>query len=269
MQNTPNNSQPQVLSESSLERIQQHSAAYWHERMYEYGVALGLAIVQFVAFSVYLYGRRGFYDLFIINKAFAGVAAVLLGIVLLLGPLGRMFNMFDKYLRFRKELGIMAFFFALMHTVSSLFFLPGRFPLERYFTTGKWPFLFGLIGIVVLMAIFAISNNRAIQRMTAHRWWFWQRWGIRIALAAVALHVGIMKVPGWIEWYRQGGSTQLVRPEWPGLGILIAWFMIVVIVVRIAEAINIKVGKIVWYSCVFFLPVIYLATFIWGRQFIK
>lgn len=256
------------MEESTLQRIQQHSTVEWHRRLYEYGVAIGVALLQYTIFSTYLFGRRGFYDLFIINKVFAGIAATMLGLTLLIGPTSRMFNAFDKYLRFRKEFGIVAFFASLFHVITSLFLLPDRFPIARYLTKGFWPFVFGMAGILVLFLIYSISNGAAVRWLTPKTWWHIQQWGIRLAFALVALHVGIMKVPGWIGWYKKGGASDLTHPEWPGLGLLVGWFLAAVLLIRIAEPLNKKFGVAMWYVCAILLPLIYIGTFVWGRRFL-
>src|SRR3989344_6781103 len=89
-----------------------------------YIMALAISAPIFAALSVYLFYRRGYYDLYIANKVFAGAAAVLLGIVLLIGPLSRWFSVFDRYVPYRKAIGIVAFFLALAHAVVSFWFLP-------------------------------------------------------------------------------------------------------------------------------------------------
>ena len=70
----------------------------WKYQRQQYGAALMAAVPVFVSLSLYIFYRRGYYDLYIANKAFAGDAAVLLGVVFLLGPLSRFFVIFLKYL---------------------------------------------------------------------------------------------------------------------------------------------------------------------------
>ncbi len=94
-----------------------------HGRGWEYGVAIVIGVLFFVGLSVYLYYRRGYYDVYIANKIFAGTSAILLGIVLLLGPLSRAYDRFDRWLKYRKEIGIIAFVLALTHSITSFFFL--------------------------------------------------------------------------------------------------------------------------------------------------
>ncbi|MBI3980604.1 ferric reductase-like transmembrane domain-containing protein [Candidatus Microgenomates bacterium] len=232
--------------------------------MRKYLFSFTFTIVLFVLFSLYLYGRRGFYDLYIINKVFAALATTELGIALLLGPLSRIFDIFDRYLQYRKHFGIAAFIFAFFHTASSLFFLPNRFPFNKYFTTGLWPFVFGLLSFLVLLVLFSISNKWSRDKLNFSRWWFIQNWGVRLAFVALTLHVGIMKIPGWVEWYQKGSGNNLAHPEWPGLGILVGWFMIMVITVRLAEVVNKNLGQYVAVIGSSLLPIIYLLTFFWG-----
>ena len=53
----------------------------WKYQLQQYGAALVVAIPVFVSLSLYIFYRRGYYNLYIANKAFAGDAAILLGII--------------------------------------------------------------------------------------------------------------------------------------------------------------------------------------------
>lgn len=241
----------------------------WKYEFQQYGTALAMAVPFYVALSVYLFYRRGYYDLYIANKIFAGVAVILLGIVLLLGPGSRLFSFPDRYVQYRKELGIIAFFLGLIHSLVSLFFLPSKFPLSKYFSPISWEFVFSLIAIILLIAIFAISNSWATRALGQTRWWKLQYWGVRIVFSLVCLHVFIMKWEGWVKWYKVGGGKELVRPEWPGAGILVGWFMAFVVLIRLSEFISPKLGRAVWYMSAVLLPLVYIVTFWWGGQLIK
>ena len=241
----------------------------WKYQFQQYGAALAVAVPLFVILSIYLFYRRGYYDLYITNKVFAGVSAVLLGIVILIGPGSRLFSFPDRYVQYRKELGIVAFFLALIHGLVSFFFLPSRFPLSGFLGTLNWPFIFGLVATIILIVIFFISNNWMMNVFSREKWWWLQYWGIRLAFALVILHVFIMKWSGWIKWYKVGGSSDLMHPEWPGAGLLVGWFMAFVIIARLAEFGGPRFGRAVWYISIVALPAIYIVTFWWGRQFVK
>ena len=237
------------------------------ESLHRYVLSFISTVLLFIFFSFYIYNRRGYYDLYILNKIFAGIAATQIGIILLIGSLSRMFDVFDKLLQFRKSLGIFAFLMVSPHVISSLFLLRDHFPLERYFTTGSTPFIFGLLATIVLIILFFISNKKTMEKIGFKTWWKIQNWGIRITFFGIAGHVFFMKLPSWQKWYVNGGNRELARPDWPGLGMLIGWFMAFVIVIRIAEAINPRIGRLVWYTSIALLPLIYLFTFYWGFQF--
>ena len=232
-------------------------------------MALAVAILLFVILSIYLFYRRGYYDLYIANKIFAGVAAVLLGIILLIGPGSRLFSFPDRYVQYRKEIGIVAFFLAFIHSVVSFFFLPSKFPLSAFLGTLNWPFIFGLAATIILVAIFFISNDRVMAAIGRERWWRLQYWGVRLTFILIFLHVFVMKWSGWVKWYKVGGSKELLRPEWPGAGLLVGWFIAFVLLVRSAEFVSPKLGRVAWYGSAILLPVIYIATFWWGKQFVK
>ncbi len=240
----------------------------WRYHFQQYGVAIGISIPIFLLFSVYLFYRRGYYDLYIINKILAGEAAVLFGIVLLIGPLSRYFSAFDRYVQYRKELGIVGFFLAIAHGIASYYFLPEHFP-QAAFTFSSLPFVFGLLGSVILIAIFLVSNDWAMNAIGAARWWPIQYWGIRLAFLAIALHVFIMKWKGWIAWYKSGGGKELMRPEWPGAGLIVGWFIAFVVLVRLAEIIGPRFGKFIWYMSAVGFPLVIATTFWWGQQFVR
>lgn len=230
-------------------------------------MAITIAIALFTLLSLYILFRRGYYNLYIANKAFAGTGALLLGIVLLIGPLSRMFSFADRYVRHRKELGIVAFLFATAHGIVSLFFLPSKFPLSGYIGTAYWPFIFGLTALIVLGVLFFLSIDRSMQSIGKALWWRLQYWGVRISFILIMLHVLIMKWGGWVAWYREGGGKELAQPQLPGAGLLVGWFMGFVLFVRLTELTGIRLGKIAWYAGIILLGIGYALTFYRGGQF--
>lgn len=243
---------------------------HWMHEVRQYGMAfIAGALPIFTFFSLYIFYRRGFYDLYIANKAFANTAAVLLGIVLLIGPLSRYFAFPDRFLQYRKELGIIAFFSALLHVIVSLFFLPHIFPVTLYKTALYWPFFFGMIGIIGLAILFFISNDRAANVIGRGTWWTIQNWSVRIVFALVFFHVYVMKWKGWLEWYEIGGESKLAHPELPGGGLIAGWFMAFVVLVRLAEFGGSRFFRIAWYALSTLLIATYIGTFAWGIQFAR
>lgn len=245
------------------------SVAGWKNQFKRYGMALAAAIPPFVILSTYLFYRRGFYDLYIANKIFAETSAILLGVVLLIGPLNRLFSLPSRFIGYRKELGITVFALAIVHIISSYFFLPLRFPLAQFTGILYWPSIFGFAAVFILAAAFLISNKRAAAAVGKLKWRALQCWGARIAFAFIILHVFVMKWASWVSWYKIGGTKDLVHPEWPGGGLLIGWFMAFVIFIRLSEFISPKLGRASVRFSAIALPVVYIVTFLWGRQFIR
>lgn len=252
--------QPVVLPEHHL------SLQY---QIQQYGTAVFVAAPFMFLFSIYSFYRGGTYDLAVINMVLSDTAAVLLGFVLLLGPLSRMFNMFDKYVQYRKELGVTVFWLTLAHAVVSFFFLSTRYTISTYLTTRLWPFLFGSAGLVMLTALFLSSREKIKAKLGPHRWWKFQNWGVRSVLLFTTLHLGFANMNSWIRWYQHGSTAAILHPEWPSTSIFIAWYLAFVILIRLIEPLDKQWGKMAWYAMVILLPAIYLGTCIWGAQFIK
>jgi DMSO/TMAO reductase YedYZ heme-binding membrane subunit len=238
----------------------------WKYEIKQYGTALIIAGTVFLSLSVYIYFRRGYYSLYIANKAFAGAAASSLGLDLLIGAFSRAFPGRANFLQYRKELGVVAFFLALVHGIVSLFLLQDYFNMAYYLGWINWPFIYGLTALLVLFIILLISNQKATQKLGVKRWWQWQNWGARIGFLLVLFHVVVMKWRSWLLWYKRGGGPELTRPDWPGGGILVGWLMLFVVLVRLGELFFPLRRRQIWQVLGLGLIVTYGVTFWWGRQ---
>lgn len=211
----------------------------------DYFVATLMAVALFGFFSFYLFIRRGYFleapvtadPLFIPNKALAGTAMTLMAFIFLLGPLSRYFDQWDHLLAYRKEIGIVAGFVAILHGFLSYFFLPLKFPRE-WIEFSSVEFGAGLVGALLLFFLFILSLKHIIGLMNGQHWWFLQRWGLRVVIALTLLHVFAMKWGGWVTWVKQGGgapTAELANPWMPGLGILTSIFIAWVVLIRLYE----------------------------------
>jgi len=199
-----------------------------------------------VFFGFYLLVRRGYFfdapatadTLFVPNKVLAGVGMTLLAITFLIGPIVRYFDRFDKWLGYRKEIGIVGGFLAIFHGIISYYLLPKKFP-QTYLDFTTLEFGAGLIGALLLFFLFILSFKKIIGMMSGNLWWVLQRWGLRLAIALTLIHVYIMKWNGWVKWLKQGGgnaTAELANPWMPGLGILVTLFITWVVIVRLYES---------------------------------
>lgn len=212
------------------------------ESIKKYTITVFSGLIVFFGLLFYLFLRRGYYDLYIVNKVFAGTSLIVLATVLLIGSLGRLYNFFDPWLVYRKHLGIISFVLAFLHSITSLFFLPNKFTFN-YFLTNYLTFGLGLIALIILGYLFFISFDRFIGNIDKQKWWIYQFWGSRIAGVFVFFHLVLMKYPGWIRWYQNGGNDELIRPFMPPASIIAGAFGFLVLLVRIFESINKKFVK--------------------------
>lgn len=213
------------------------------ESLQRYTWSLLASVGLFALSSSYIFLRRGYYTLFIANKALGGVALILIGIILLIGPLSRLYQRFDSFVVFRKALGIVAFIFALVHSVVSFFYLPEKFPLTYFLQDNLAPFLFGLAALLLLIALFILSFRFMEQKINSSLWWQWQYRGIRIAAFFVLLHVVIAKYPGWFKWFSVGGSEELSRPFMPPASLIFGSFWLFVFLVRLGEYLGTRMAR--------------------------
>ncbi|MDP3957117.1 MAG: ferric reductase-like transmembrane domain-containing protein, partial [bacterium] len=199
-----------------------------------------------VFMGVYLLIRRGyFFDapstadmLYVPNKAIVGAGTILLAFTFLIGPVVRYFDRFDKWLGYRKEIGIVGALLALSHGTISYFYLPQSNPNE-YIDFTSFEFGAGILGALLLFFLFIISFKKAIEFIGASRWWFLQRWGLRLVIAFTLVHIYALKWNGWARWLTQGAipSKELMAPWLPGASLLATLFITWVVVVRLYETI--------------------------------
>lgn len=212
----------------------------------DYLIALLIAVSLTVLFGAYLLFRRGYFfdapptadTLYVFNKVIVGVGVVLLAFTFLIGPIVRYFDRFDKWLGYRKEIGIVGGFLAVMHAFISDNLLPLKFP-EKTLDSMELSMTAGSIGVFLLVFLFILSFKKAIDLIGTSRWWFLQRWGLRLVIALTLVHVFVMKWNGWVKWLKQGGAVtpELAHPMIPGLGMLVTLFLLWVVVVRLYESV--------------------------------
>lgn len=211
----------------------------------DYLIATLIATSLFVFFGFYLCIRQGYLwdapatadTLFLPNKALAGTAMALLALTFLIGPIVRYFDRYDTWLSYRKEIGIVAGFLAVLHGIVSYTLLPIKFP-QVWIDFTATEFLAGLVGVIVLIILFVLSWKSVILLVTGGPWWFLQRWGLRIAVIATLIHVYVMKWSSWATWFTRGGgqpTPELAIPALPALGLLITLFITWVVVIRLYE----------------------------------
>ncbi len=200
-----------------------------------------LLILGLYAVESYTSGESG---LSVLNVSLAAGTLFLLGFVLLLGPLSRMFAVFDWAFKYRKELGIMAFITATVHVYLAMFPLArnGPWGLYRARPFSAYP---GLEALIVLLVLFLLSSNWATKMLGAKLWWQIQYWGARLAFVLVCAHVIILKYKTIMLWVIPGSETVISGVYAPPLVVWEAQFILLVFVIRLSELFGPKASRII------------------------
>lgn len=180
-----------------------------------------------------------------LNVSLAASTLFLLGTVLLLGPLSRLFNRFDWALKYRKELGIMSFFTGFTHVYLVMFPLAPNGPWGLYQARplSAYP---GLEALIVLFVLFAISNRYATLALGAKLWWQIQYWGARLAFTLIAFHMIVLKQKIIVSWLIPGNVPMTPgEVHYPPLVIWEAQFVLLILVIRLSELFGVKAARII------------------------
>ncbi len=210
---------------------------YVYAGLFAVALVLGLYEVEVIA--------SGAAGLSALNVSLAASTLFLLGTVLLLGPLSRLFNRFDWALKYRKEVGIMSFFTGFLHVYLVMFPLARNGPWGLY-SSRPWSAYPGLEALIVLFVLLIISNRYATLALGAKLWWQLQYWGARIAFALIAFHMVVLKQKTIMSWLIPGDVP--VTPgvvHYPPLIIWEAQFVLLILVIRLSELLGAKAARVI------------------------
>lgn len=205
------------------------------DNILQYGVAAIVTAATVLLVYRYAVVRYGVEGLSSLNKSLATSTLFLLGIVLLLGPLSRLFTLFDHALKYRKELGILTFFTGAAHVYLSMFPLARRGPWGFYQSQPLSAYA-GLAGIVIMFILLIISMSFVERLLGTRVWWKLQYWGARLAFLAIAFHFVVLKYQGMVKWFMDRGVGGTGGALWlPPISLLTTVFVALVLVVRLSE----------------------------------
>ena len=203
-----------------------------------WGKSLLIAFAIFLILSFYLFLRRGYYDLYIINKVFASTAVIIAAITLIIGPL-RANLFFANLMSIRRHLGLLAFGFALSHITASLY-QSDRFVWFAWYINEWIPATFGIFAILIWIYMTYISRDKKIQEMGSDAWKNRLSIAGKIGFIAIFIHLTVMKYEGWIRWFtgQVKQTPELANPGYPPASLIIFIIMLVVIVYRIIKIVR-------------------------------
>ena len=215
--------------------------------VHDYVVSILVALGLTVLYGGYYWFQRTYFfnapqgiDAFYVpDKVIAVVAIVLFAFCFLIGPLYRYFNAFDYLMQYRKEIGIVGGYLAIIHPFVAYFFLPLTFPQSAI------PFIsltYGtaLIGSLVALFLIFISFQSAIIMLGANRWWFLHRWGLRVLVLASVIHFFGIEWTTWVDWLTKAPpkpTPDLLYPWIPEPTTFAGLFAVWVVIVRLYETV--------------------------------
>ncbi len=179
-----------------------------------------------------------------LNVALAADTVFLLGVVLLLGPLSRLFVIFDRLLIYRKELGIMSFFTGFIHVYMVMFPLAhnGPWGLYRSRPFSAYP---GLEALIILFILLLLSWNWAMHKLGTKLWWQIQYWGVRTAFMLIVLHMMVLKYSTILAWTAPVLSSIPKETLGPPIIVWEAQFVLLVLLIRFSELFGKTAARII------------------------
>jgi len=215
--------------------------------VHDYVVAILVALGLTVFYGGYYWAQRTYFfnappgiDAFYVpDKVIAVVAMVLFAFTFLIGPLYRYFNTLDYLMRYRKEIGIVGGFLAVIHPFVAYFFLPLTFPQSAIpFTSLTYGT--ALAGSLLALFLIFISFQNAIILLGANRWWFLHRWGLRVLVLASLIHFFGIEWTTWVDWLTKSPvkpTADLLYPWIPEPTTFAGLFAVWVVTVRLYETV--------------------------------
>lgn len=124
-----------------------------------------------------------------------GITAVIfLYFALLAGPLTRVFPRLPfraSYIKMRRALGVSAFYFALLHLLSTIDYMGGINVILEFITQGALPLLAGLISFIILLFMALTSFDVAVRVITFPKWKFLHRF-VYVVEILIVYHMFIL-----------------------------------------------------------------------------
>lgn len=197
----------------------------------------GILLILLIGVVIYL--QRGEYSLRYFNHTIAWVSVVMIGLSFALSGICYFWNFADTKIIYRKHIGIVGFFYALLHGTLTVYLLSLRTNLLEYFTSPDhfWPFFFGFSALLYFGFMYAISNQYAAHELGGKKWRMLLRLGY-IAFIAAMIHFVSLRLPLWGEWWSTGDYFA------PPISLILSLGSVFVIVLRLILALRVHLKKI-------------------------
>ncbi|PIZ63398.1 hypothetical protein COY16_02100 [Candidatus Roizmanbacteria bacterium CG_4_10_14_0_2_um_filter_39_13] len=194
-----------------------------------WGETMAYSIILFIVVSGYYFVTSGSFTEKVLNRAVGDVALLMIGLSLILSSVCYFWDFADKYIIYRKHLGLVGVGYLLFHIIFSVTF-SSYAPFPGYFLEDKRiaSFIGAVLATIIFFIMTAISNRFAIHEIGAARWRKLMRLG-HLAFVFTLFHFGVKGLPYWLPWMT--GKSDAI---FPSFGLIVFLFGSVVILLRIA-----------------------------------
>lgn len=228
---------PQELKAQS--KVQEHIAQGHHandKRMWVEMIVY--SIILLVVVSGYYFVQSSSFTGRTVNRIFADLSMLLIGISLILSSVCYFWDFADKYIIYRKHIGLVGVGYMILHIILSVV-LPNYAPFPAYYLADARiaSFIAAAIGTVIFTAMAVTSNRFAMVEIGPQLWRKLMRLGF-VGFAFTLYHFGAKGMSYWLPWF-VGESRSIV----PSFGLIVFMFGVVVIVLRLWLSIHKRLIK--------------------------
>lgn len=168
-----------------------------------------------------------------LNKSFADTSIYLIGFSMALASVCYFWNVFDRFIVYRKHLGMLGFIFGLVHVYLSFGALQRLFIVQTWQKGAMWPSLTGAIALVIFSVMASVSPSVVAQKLGGKIWRSILQLG-HLGVLLIWFHVYFLKFGYILKWYNEGMKTP------PSSSLIVLIFMTIVIGLRTALWIVLK-----------------------------
>lgn len=169
-----------------------------------------------------------------ISRITADAGTLLIVLSFAMSGFSYFFNFLDKYLVYRKYIGLIGFYLTLVHVYYALVFALAHPDIALSTGSRVWSFIGAVFALTYFIQMTLVSNNWAIKILGGKAQRIILRFGY-VALAATVIHFWIRKLPLW-EDFMAGDFGSI-----PPLSLVVFVFAILAFLLRIAMEVMIRV----------------------------
>lgn len=197
--------------------------------------SLGIGVALMIIELGYIFLAEGDFNLRAINRSVAGASVLLITISLALSGITYFTDKLDKYIVYRRYIGVMGALFAIAHMLLTFIDIGSMVYLIEFFTDPAPFTLFAIASTLLLILLTIISNNESA-KLLGNIWW---RRLLRLGYVALLfgfLHFALMRQRNWQLWFES-------PDELPPTSLLLVIPVALTFLIRLILAIALKLKK--------------------------